>query len=166
MERVKEYFEFLFLLTYRQDFCQKFSKSSLIKQKGEYQSGVLRKQSTSYFPQNKHFLPPGTHSYGFWKIQLQFCSYNKEGFRDKYCPRSFHQFFRAVFIRTLLRHYFPLHKKWSFPLMISSVNVTKSGVFFEFGYILLRNRLCSDCIFASSFIGKMNKNCQRILRKH
>ena len=32
-----------------------------------------------------------------------------------------------------------LHKKWSFPLRISSVNVTKSAVFCGFGHIYLRN---------------------------
>ena len=33
----------------------------------------------------------------------------------------------------------PLHKKWSFPLWISSVNVTKSAVFCRFGHIYWRN---------------------------
>ena len=32
-----------------------------------------------------------------------------------------------------------LHKKWSFPLRISPVNVTKSGIFREFGDIYWRN---------------------------
>ena len=32
-----------------------------------------------------------------------------------------------------------LHKKWSFPLMISSVNVTKSAVSWGFGHIYGRN---------------------------
>ena len=46
----------------------------------------------------------------------------------------------------------PLHKKWSFPLRISSVNVTKSAVFCGFGHIYWRNPnwktsffLCSVC---------------------
>ena len=34
---------------------------------------------------------------------------------------------------------FTLHKKWSFPLRISSVNVTKSAVSFGFGHIDWRN---------------------------
>ena len=35
--------------------------------------------------------------------------------------------------RKILAH--PLHKKWSFPLKISSVNVTKSAVSCGFGHI-------------------------------
>ena len=35
--------------------------------------------------------------------------------------------------------FLPLHKKWSFSLRISSVNVTKSAVFCGFGHIYLRN---------------------------
>ena len=33
----------------------------------------------------------------------------------------------------------PLHKKWSFPLRISSVNATKSAGNWEFGHIYWRN---------------------------
>ena len=33
------------------------------------------------------------------------------------------------------RHASTLHKKWNFPLRISSVNVTKSAVSYEFGHI-------------------------------
>ena len=33
-----------------------------------------------------------------------------------------------------------LHKKWSFPWRISSVNVTKSAIFCEFDHIYWRNR--------------------------
>ena len=33
----------------------------------------------------------------------------------------------------------PLHKKWSFPLRVSSVNVIKSAVSCEFGHIYWRN---------------------------
>ena len=32
-----------------------------------------------------------------------------------------------------------LHKKWNFPLKISSINVIKSAVFCGFGHIYLRN---------------------------
>ena len=45
----------------------------------------------------------------------------------------------------IIRHYFPLyehltlHKKWSFPLRISSVNVTKSAASCGFGHIYWRN---------------------------
>ena len=34
---------------------------------------------------------------------------------------------------------FPLHKKWSFTLRISSINVTKSAVFCGFGHFYWRN---------------------------
>ena len=39
-------------------FFQNYSKCStaVIRQKGESQTGVLRKQSTSNFPKNEHFL--------------------------------------------------------------------------------------------------------------
>ena len=37
--------------------------SSIIRQKGEYQTEVTRKQSTPNFPKNKHFLHPDTHMY-------------------------------------------------------------------------------------------------------
>ena len=36
-------------------------KSSVIRQKGETQTGDSRKESTSNFPKNEHFLPPDTH---------------------------------------------------------------------------------------------------------
>ena len=34
-----------------------------MRQKGESQNGVSRKQSTSKFPNNEHFLLPDTHTY-------------------------------------------------------------------------------------------------------
>ena len=37
--------------------------SSVIRQKGESQKGVSRKQSTPNFPKNEHFLSPDTHTY-------------------------------------------------------------------------------------------------------
>ena len=37
--------------------------SSVKRQKGESQNGVSRKQSTSKFPNNEHFLLPDTHTY-------------------------------------------------------------------------------------------------------
>ena len=37
--------------------------SSVKRQKGESQNGVSRKQSTSKFPKNEHFLLPDTHTY-------------------------------------------------------------------------------------------------------
>ena len=40
-----------------------------------------------------------------------------------------------------------LHKKWSFPLSISSVNVTKSAVFCGFGYIYWKNPLWKTSFF-------------------
>ena len=36
--------------------------SSVIRQKGKFQSGVSRKQSKPNFPKNEHFLPPDTHT--------------------------------------------------------------------------------------------------------
>ena len=38
--------------------------------------------------------------------------------------------------------WFPPHKKWSFPLRTSSVNVTKSAVSCGFGHIYWRNPWC------------------------
>ena len=38
-------------------------KSSVIRQKGETQTGDSRKESTPNFPKNEHFLPPVTHTY-------------------------------------------------------------------------------------------------------
>ena len=40
-----------------------------------------------------------------------------------------------------------LHKKWSFPLSISSVNVTKSAVFYGFGHIYWRNPYWKNSFF-------------------
>ena len=37
-------------------------KSSVIRQKGETQTGDSRKESTPNFPKNEHFLPPDTHT--------------------------------------------------------------------------------------------------------
>ena len=37
--------------------------SSVIRRKGESQSGVPRKQNMPNFPKNEHFLPPDTHTY-------------------------------------------------------------------------------------------------------
>ena len=46
-------------------FFQNYSKCStaVIRQKGESQTGVLRKQSTSNFPKNEHFLPSDMYTY-------------------------------------------------------------------------------------------------------
>ena len=38
-------------------------KSSVIRRKGKYQNGCFKKQSTTNFPKNEHFLPPDTHTY-------------------------------------------------------------------------------------------------------
>ena len=43
--------------------------------------------------------------------------------------------------------YHPLHKKWSFPLRISSVNVTKSAVSFGFCHIDKSNPRCETSFF-------------------
>ena len=45
---------------------------------------------------------------------------------------------------------YPLHKKWSFPLSISSANVTKSAVNCRFGHILLKKSLMENFGFFSS----------------
>ena len=44
-----------------------------------------------------------------------------------------------------------LHKKWSFQLRISSVNLTKSGVLRGFGYIYWRNRWWATSFFVQGF---------------
>ena len=41
--------------------------------------------------------------------------------------------------QTLTREHFTLHKKWSFPLRVLSVNVAKSAVSCGLGYIYWRN---------------------------
>ena len=38
-------------------------KSSVIRRKGKYQNGCFKKQCTTNFPKNEHFLPPDTHTY-------------------------------------------------------------------------------------------------------
>ena len=47
--------QILDVLTYR--------SSLVIRQKGESQSGVPRKQNMPNFPKNEHLLPPDTHTY-------------------------------------------------------------------------------------------------------
>ena len=42
-------------------------------------------------------------------------------------------------VQLILSSFYLLHKKWSFPLRISAINVTKSGVFCRFGHIYWRN---------------------------
>ena len=61
-----------------------------------------------------------------------------------------------------------LHKKWSFPLKISSVNVTKSAIFCGFGQIYWGNPngklhfLCVDlCVYVECF-SKIEKKSSRI----
>ena len=44
----------------------------------------------------------------------------------------------------------PLHKKWTFPLRISSVNVTKSAVSCGFGHICWRNPWWKTSFFVQS----------------
>ena len=45
-----------------------------------------------------------------------------------------------------------LHKKWSFPLRISSVNVTKSAASCGFGHIYWRNPQCKSSFFVQWII--------------
>ena len=68
-------------------------------------------------------------------------------------------------LHTIFVSYATLHKKWSFPLRISSVNVTKSTVSFGFGYILLKKSLMAnfiscavqETIFLVKFLIKANE---------
>ena len=53
-------------------------------------------------------------------------------------PISLHPIFREK-LRKLFHWILALHKKWSFPLRISSVNVNESAVNCEFGHIYWRN---------------------------
>ena len=45
-----------------------------MRQKGEPQTGVSRKQDTPNFPKNEHFLPPDTHTY-VWVSEGKKCSF-------------------------------------------------------------------------------------------
>ena len=75
--------------------------------------------------------------------------------REKYC--MFLVISEEFVVGYLIVAYFcpvySLHKKWGFPLRISSVNVTKSAGNCRFGPIYRRNPnrklhfLCSDCLF-------------------
>ena len=49
----------------------------------------------------------------------------------------------------------PLHKKWSFPLTISSVNVTKSTVSCGFGHIYWRNPQWKTLFLCRVFSNKL-----------
>ena len=57
-----------------------------------------------------------------------------------------------------------LHKKWSFPLRISSVNVTKSAGNWGFGHIYWRNPLIENFIFCAvkNIIFKILPCCNKI----
>ena len=60
-----------------------------------------------------------------------------------------------------------LHKEWSFPLRISSVNVTKSAVSCEFGYIYWRNpQLKTSFLCSDSWNCKSNKSQRHHYVKH
>ena len=52
----------------------------------------------------------------------------------------------------------PLHKKWSFPLRISSVNVIKSLVSCGFNHIYWKKSLMENFIFCAVLIVKFS-NC-------
>ena len=53
--------------------------------------------------------------------------------------------------KKLNKKHFLLHKKWSFPLRVFSVNMTKSAVFCRFGYIYWRNTYRKTSFFAVSY---------------
>ena len=61
-----------------------------------------------------------------------------------------------------------LHKKWSFPLRISTVNVTKSAVSCGFGHIHWRNPSWKTSFFGNSrrlnaiFCAKLNLRCLNV----
>ena len=48
--------------TWERNFEVNVFHSSVIRQKGESQTGVSRKQNTPNFPKNEHFLPPDTQT--------------------------------------------------------------------------------------------------------
>ena len=58
---------------------------------------------------------------------------------------------------TKLMVFFSLHKKWSFPLRISLVNVTKSSGNSGFGHINLKKSLMENLIFCAVFLIMNNK---------
>ena len=62
--------------------------------------------------------------------------------------KYFFNFFRCEFCWECNLAY-SLHKKWSFPLRISSVNVTKSVVFGGFGEHIPKKSLMENFIFSS-----------------
>ena len=68
-----------------------------------------------------HFLDYWLHDKICWLLILYYCNYSAKVFADLYRNNT-------------------RHKKWSFPLTISLVNVTKSAVFCGFGHIYWRNR--------------------------
>ena len=53
-----------------------------------------------------------------------------------------------------------LHKKWSFPLGISSINVTKSTGNFGFGHIYCRNPSWKTSFFVQCFLRKFSAFCR------
>ena len=73
------------------------SSSSVIRQKGESQNGVSRKQSTPNFPKNKHFLNPDTHTY------VSVLGSKKCSFFGKFCVLCFLE--TPILRFALLPHY-------------------------------------------------------------
>ena len=56
-----------------------------------------------------------------------------------------------------------LHKKWSFPLRLSSVNMTKSAVSCRFGHIYWRNHNWKTSLFAQcKWYGSQKKNSKEV----
>ena len=96
----------------------------------------------------------------FVYIQIQASTLQKQP--NKYWHTSVKWRFYILSHEILLRTHFaeakkksscqhiPLHKKWSFPLTTSSVNVTKSAGNCEFGHIYWRNP-CRGQLFLCSF---------------
>ena len=69
----------------------------------------------------------------------------------RYFPRTYSEFLQTI-CRLLVDSCFSLyslHKKWSFPLRIFSVNVTKSAVSCEFGHIYWRNPYWKTSFFCA-----------------
>ena len=73
-----------------------------------------------------------THSYGYMKGGKYFFFIKR---------RQIFLFYKSRCCRCslLIKPFITMHKKWSFPLSISSVNVTKSAVSCKFGHIYWRN---------------------------
>ena len=73
--------------------------------------------------------------------------------QDKTIEENYNSIYLVqVNVSTIAKTLLPVHKKWSFPLRISSVNVTKFAENFEFGHIWLKKSLMENFIFCTLYI--------------